>query len=207
VNAATVQPAAPVRRRRSRLRHAVTTARVAWSGSPGWRRIRTVTWWVTCALLVALALACWPQKYGGTTSVTIVAGQSMEPTYRSGDLLLTRERSYEVGDAVVYVVPHDQPGAGHRVVHRLVGGDGDTGWVTQGDNNAQADIWTPRDADVVGEVVVHVPKAGFLLVLLRSPLTWALAGAVTVGRLLWPSGDDREDGAPASADAAGARMV
>jgi len=163
-----------------------------------WRRLRTVGWWITCALVAALAVACWPQQYGGATSVTIVAGQSMEPTYHTGDLLLTRERSYERGDVVVYVVPEDQPGAGHRVVHRLVGGDGDSGWLTQGDNNPQPDVWTPRDADVVGEVVVHVPRAGRLLLLLRSPLVWALAGAVTVGRLLWPTDEDAETGPSSS---------
>jgi signal peptidase len=169
---------------------------VALRPSVWWRRIGTVASWTVGILATLLAVAVWPQEYGGTTSVTVVSGQSMEPTYHSGDLLLTRRHAYQVGEVVVYEVPADQPGAGHRVVHRIIGGDGRTGWRTQGDNNAAPDIWTPRDPDVVGCVVVHVPKLGLLLMQLRNPITWALVGGLVIGRMLWPSAPERDDAVP-----------
>jgi signal peptidase I len=168
-----------------------------------WRRLRTAAWWVTGVPAVLLAVAVWPQQYAGVTTVTVVSGQSMEPTYHSGDLLLTRRHAYGPGDVVVYEVPADQPGAGHRGVHRLVGGDGTTGWRTQGDNNDAPDVWTPRDPDIIGGVVLHVPKLGLLIMQLRSPLTWAAVGAVVIGRMLWPSAEEHDGapGAPAPPDA------
>ena len=163
------------------------------------RRLSGVCCWIAGMLIVGLAVAVWPQQYGGVTTVTVVSGQSMEPTYHSGDLLLTRRHTYQVGEVVVYEVPADQPGAGHRVVHRLIGGDGRTGWRTQGDNNSTPDIWTPRDSDVIGCVFLHVPKVGLLIMQLRNPLTWAVVGALVVGRILWPTVEDGDDAVSADA--------
>ena len=175
------------------VRHAHLAAPPRSRARTWWPLVRTGCWWAAGILSTALAVAVWPQQYGGVTTVTVVSGQSMEPIYHSGDLLLTRRGDYQPGDVVVYEVPRDQPGAGHRVVHRLISGDGDTGWRTQGDNNAATDVWTPRDADIVGGVVLHVPRLGYLTMQLRNPLTWAAAGAVVIGRMLWPSAEE-DDG-------------
>lgn len=153
-----------------------------------WRRpaVRRLRSWAGLAALVLAAVVLWPQQYGGVTAVTVVVGSSMEPTYSGGDLLLTRDVAPRLGDVAVYRVPGQDAGAGALVVHRVVGGDGAAGWVTQGDNNAAPDVWTPRDADVLGTVALHLPLAGHAVLLLRDPLLWAAAGGVHVGYLLWP---------------------
>ncbi|WP_368071134.1 hypothetical protein [Nitriliruptor sp.] len=68
----------------------------------------------------------------------------MEPTYRSGDLVVARPSpSYGVGDVVTYDAP---VGVTYRVIHRITEVTTD-GYVTQGDNRAQADGWiVPFDA-------------------------------------------------------------
>jgi signal peptidase I len=160
-------------------------------------RLRQLNWVGSWVLLVAAMALAWPIQLGGLTGYTIVAGSSMNPTYHTGDLLITRPQDhYRPGQIVVYKVPMGAPGAGYRVVHRLVGGaglEGGPGWVTKGDNNPSVDIWNPHDNDVHGVVVLTVAKAGFVLNQVRNPLLYAVVGALITGRLLWPT-PDPDDG-------------
>jgi len=161
-------------------------------------RLRQLSWAGSWVLLVAAMVLAWPIQLGGLTGYTIVAGNSMNPTYHTGDLLITRPQDhYHRGQIVVYSVPMGAPGAGYRVVHRLVGGaglGGGPGWVTKGDNNPSVDIWNPHDSDVNGVVVFTVVKAGFVLRQVRNPLLYAVLGALIIGWLLWPTPDRRDAG-------------
>lgn len=138
--------------------------------------------WVAVALVVAWLL--WPTSLGGRTTLTIVSGASMEPTYRTGDLVVARRGPVEVGDVVVYVPP-DVGGA--RVIHRVVGGDGTDGWVLQGDGNDFLDPWRPTEDDVLGRAVLHVPGVGRVAAIALSPLTWLSLLLVAAALLLWPA--------------------
>lgn len=161
-------------------------------------------------LVVAGALlVSWPTSLGGQVSYVQVSGQSMYPTYRSGDLVVTRSQSsYDVGDAIVYRVPKGDVGAGAQVVHRIVGGDENRGLVMQGDNNDFHDQWKPRRTDVVGEVVLHVPSAGKWLGFVLRPVNLGiLCGTLTMVSMLWPRGKRQRartaaDVGPAAAPAA-----
>ena len=115
--------------------------------------------------------------------MTIVSGQSMEPTYYTGDLVVSRCGDYEVGDVVVYNPP-DVGGA--RVIHRIIGGDAQ-GWVIQGDNNDFIDPWEPADERVLGKAVLHVPKAGFIGSVLINPMTWLSLFLIAGALLVWPT--------------------
>src|SRR5690554_4391391 len=115
------------------------------------RRARSLAGW---AAVLAAALVVgwfWPTSLGGCTTVVVVSGGSMEPTYAPGDLLLARCGDVAVGDVVVYEPP-TVPGA--RVVHRVVGGDA-SGWELQGDANDWLDPWQPGQEHVLGRVVAR----------------------------------------------------
>ena len=106
-----------------------------------------------------------PAKY------VIVAGHSMEPALRTGDLaFVVRHRSYRRGDVIAYHVPAGEPGAGAIVIHRVIGGSADAGYVTQGDNRNSRDIWRPKPDDVIGSMALQVPLAGHLPTFLGTPL-------------------------------------
>lgn len=141
--------------------------------------------------LVAGVIVLWPATWGGVNGLTVVQGQSMEPTYATGDIVVThREADYEVGDVVSYVVPQGQPGAGGRVIHRIATADGAgsaTRFTTQGDNNATADVWTITARDITGKAIAHVPGVGALFGGRTLPIVLGAAGAVVVMTLLWPS--------------------
>lgn len=155
---------------------------------------RTVLAWL---LLAVAVVVLWPAPWGGTLGLTIVSGHSMEPTYHTGDLVLTvRQPGYAVGEVVSYVVPDGQPGAGGRVIHRIVEADGGT-VTTRGDNNAAADPWTFTPSDITGRAVLQLPGVG----LLWSPAVFPFLIAIVIGALvtmlLWPSRPDPAD-APAT---------
>lgn len=140
----------------------------------------------------------WPSSLGGCTTLTIVSGHSMEPTYYTGDLVVSRCGEYGVGDVVVY----NPPKVGNaRVIHRIIGGTSD-GWIIQGDNNSFVDPWKPSDERIFGKAVLHLPKVGLVGSVLVSPMTWVSLLLVAGALIIWPSRE--KDGAAASRDDAGA---
>ena len=164
---------------------------------PGARRLPGVAANLGLALFLAVAVwALWPSSLGGCTTLTIVSGHSMDPTYATGDLVVARCGEPAVGDVVVY-----QPATenGGRVIHRIIGGDGETGWRMQGDNNDFTDPWMPTADEVLGVARLHLPGVGVVASILLMPLTWVSLLVVAAGILLWPSraADDKDADADA----------
>jgi signal peptidase I len=134
------------------------------------------------ALLVAVGTA-WiifaPLQFGGQASYVVVNGNSMEPLYHKGDLVIVQSAAaYQVGEIVTY--RHPQIGS---VIHRIIGRDGER-YVMKGDHNTWTDSYKPGRGDVLGKAWIYLPSAGALLMQLRTPLAMALiaglAGAVVL---------------------------
>ncbi|HEY3546843.1 MAG TPA: S26 family signal peptidase, partial [Propionicimonas sp.] len=147
--------------------------------------------WVLGAVLLGYLI--WPSSLGGCTTLTIVSGHSMEPTYYTGDLVVARCGPVEKGDVIVY---HPTDVGGARVIHRIVGGDATHGWVVQGDNNTFLDPWTPTQKDILGSAKLHLAGVGKFASILLSPLTWISMLVVALAIVIWP-GRPEPDAAPA----------
>jgi signal peptidase len=155
--------------------------------------LRALTW-------TAIALSAWflwPVRFGGDTSIVVVQGKSMIPTYYTGDLVVARRQDhYAIGEIVVFKVA--RPGSDHRaalVVHRLINVGPDGRITTRGDNRAAPDAFNLTTADIVGRAVTRVRYGGLLLFLLsRWWMLAILSGLITVA-YLWP-----QVPAPASAN-------
>jgi signal peptidase len=133
------------------------------------------------AITIIIVAVLWPARFGGNLGVTVVSGQSMEPTYVTGDLVITwRSSDYAIGDIVVYSPPNSDFGR-LRVVHRIIDQYPDGRFTLQGDNNPSPDPWFPTSDDIEGRAVLHIPSAGNILVTLLSPLFLALIAAVLIG--------------------------
>ena len=129
----------------------------------------------------------WPARFGGDATFVVVHGHSMDGTFRSGDLVLTREEArYHVGEIAAYRVPKGQPGAGQGVIHRIVATEGDH-YVFKGDNRATADQWRPKASDIMGRLILRIPMPGEMFWAL-VPWAWCVAIGVIVTWMFWPQG-------------------
>ena len=131
----------------------------------------------TVVVIVAAWLALGPRQLGGPVSYVVVEGSSMEPLLHAGDIAAVREQHrYGPGDVVAF--------ESHQlrtvVLHRIVEVD-DGVLITKGDNNDWLDPEQPVEADVLGTLEWHVPRAGRILLALKEPRNAALAvGVLTV---------------------------
>jgi signal peptidase I len=142
------------------------------------------------AVVAALLWFCLPQALGGRAGWVLVSGTSMLPRLHTGDLVLVEHRaSYHVGEVVAYRVPKGQVGAGHVVIHRIVGGNSRTGWKMKGDNRTAPDLWYPTNHDVIGSKVLRIPDAWVVLRVLHMPVLLGLFAAFGAFFLIALGGD------------------
>lgn len=139
-------------------------------------------------------LAIAPTQLGGSVTYVIVDGNSMEPRFRFGDLVLVRtESAYGEGDAVVY----RNAEMGRYVFHRIVGAELDR-FILKGDHNEWLDSYRPVQDEIVGKLWVHIPKLGKVIERVRLPinmaLTVALLGGVLMSGMIVKPGKNRGKG-------------
>lgn len=145
------------------------------------RAAGVLSWVLVLALVVVWAVELRPQVLGGPTAIVVVAGTSMQPKLKTGDLVVVHRRdAYRVGDVIAYRVPKGNTGAGSVVIHRIVGGSGEQGFVLRGDNRKTDDMWRPKHGDVVGSQWVALPTHGRVLRIIASPFGFATLAAVFV---------------------------
>lgn len=160
----------------------------------------------TAKLVVLCGLAAvglWfglPQTLGGRADWVLVSGTSMLPRFHTGDLVLVERRSsYHVGEVVAYRIRKGEIGAGHVVIHRIIGGNGRTGWTLQGDNRTAPDLWHPTNRDVLGAKTLRIPDAWFVLRVFHMPVLLALFAGF--GAFIWIAfGDGGEPEADGEGD-------
>ena len=133
----------------------------------------------------ATAAAWWflaPPVIGGSTSLAIVNGSSMFPTFERNDLVFIRPSStYRVGDVVAY---HST--LIHRVVlHRVVAVHGGR-YTFKGDNNTFLDPEQPTRSAFIGKRWFSVPAVGRIAALLHTP--WIAAALAALLVLAWGLG-------------------
>ena len=134
------------------------------------------------AIVVSWFFLLRPAFLDGPASYVIVSGISMEPTMYTGDLALAlKQGSYTVGDVVAFRVEEGEtrgyrvPEGGGIVIHRIIGGDAQSGYLMQGDNNSWVDPWQPAQDKVVGRAVFFIPRLGAVFSYLQDPLRLSLA--------------------------------
>ncbi|MEV6299315.1 signal peptidase I [Actinoplanes sp. NPDC051861] len=128
------------------------------------------------AILVMAAIGAWAVNTG-RLSYVVTQGKSMQPVYYAGDLvLITKPDMYQQGDIAAY------HGAGGQmeVLHRIIGGNAETGFVFQGDNNKDADPDKVAVDQLIGRAALHIPKVGTVLQPVLSPTGLGMIGFLFV---------------------------
>jgi signal peptidase len=125
------------------------------------------------ALVLGLGLLVigLPAAVGGMP-LTVLSG-SMEPAYSPGDLVVVKPTPAEeirVGQVMTYQLRSGDPTrVTHRVISRSVGSDGETVFLTQGDNNDAPDETPVRAVQVVGTVWYTIPWLGWVNQVITGP--------------------------------------
>jgi signal peptidase I len=174
------------------------------------RSARHVVARLALVVLVVLA-ALWvvflrPTALGGRTAYVVVSGPSMEPTLRDDDLVVVRERSsYAIGDVIAFRVPDIGPEG--EVIHRIVGGSAEEGFVTRGDNREVDDNWRVYPEDILGRRLARIPRVGAVLDWLAEPMVLGLMVGAALATLYWAFRLHRERERRATAPASAAPVA
>lgn len=126
-------------------------------------------------MMIAVWIAFAPTQVGGMASYIIVIGQSMEPKFHKGDLVIVhKEPRYEVGDVIVYQNKILKSFVFHRIISQQLGH-----YTLKGDNNSWVDTYKPSHKEAIGKLWLHIPRGGTAIQKIRSPFLMALiAGAL-----------------------------
>lgn len=136
------------------------------------------------ALFIVCIVIFWylfaPTKLGGNSSYVIVDGNSMEPKFHTGDLvILAKANSYQVGDVVSYM----DPMVNAHIIHRIIGVEDDH-FIMKGDNNNWIDLTHPMTSDVLGKKFIYLPKFGNYIKWLRVPGNMSLVVGLFGGGII-----------------------
>ena len=131
-----------------------------------WILIYTV--FVICIALVWIFLA--PRQVGGNVFYVIVYGNSMEPLFKLGDLVLLRPSiNYKVNDTIAYF----NPNLNNYIFHRIIDVDANR-YILKGDNNAWIDAYQPQYNEILGKLWLRIPYLGKVFQVLRNPVIISL---------------------------------
>ena len=105
----------------------------------------------------------------------VVLSGSMLPTIQVKDVVVTKkipEEELKVGDIITFISP-DQRFGGISVTHRIIEKlydetEGIYTYRTQGDNNNIADAVPVPNSNILGKVILKIPKLGFIQEILAS---------------------------------------
>jgi signal peptidase I len=144
--------------------------------------LRAATSWVLVGFLVALLLLVSGGQWHRYQFMTVLSG-SMVPTLEVGDLVIAQvvtPDQLEAGALATFREPENGRLITHRVQSVIWHGDlADV--VTRGDANEVGENWSVSANDRVGEVVLRVPRAGYVVGVLATPAgQLGLAGLAVV---------------------------
>lgn len=119
--------------------------------------------WGAIAVLAAMALYVLTSNYqvfGGYRSFLIQSG-SMEPAIMTGDIIVTKsQNSYILNDVTAF---HSENRiVTHRIIEKKEKEDGIV-FSTKGDANRSQDFDTITPPQIIGKVVLVIPKLGYLV--------------------------------------------
>ncbi|AHL23508.1 signal peptidase I [Thermococcus nautili] len=118
----------------------------------------------------------------------VILTDSMKPHINPGDLVVTRPVSpseLHVGDVILYEIHLGN--ATYRITHRIVAikrdDSGRIYFVTKGDNRKYTDPWRVYPDQVIGKVILVIPKVG--MVWYYTPLIVLLIFLFIIGSLAY----------------------
>lgn len=110
----------------------------------------------------------------GFSALTILSN-SMQPEFSEGDVIFIKQT--EASDLVKDDIITFGTPEGNRVTHRITETntqENHLSFTTKGDNNNVIDAEPVQEGQVIGKVLFHIPKLGFLSRFLSEPIGFGL---------------------------------
>lgn len=140
--------------------------------------VSLITWSISLLVLWQTLLPPYPVR------LFVIGSDSMFPALKKGDVILTKAvDQYQIGDMVAYQISNTSTIVTHRVVAIQ---QNKSIYQTKGDNNQIKDPFAVSQSQVVGKVILTVPKVGWLTLtgqLIFTQLKLSLASYVTQVRV------------------------
>lgn len=124
--------------------------------------VTTVFGYVLAAVLVTFSVL----SATGYVKARVVLTGSMQPSINPGDIVLTAPVTRiepKIDDVAAYQARRFDGAPIGVFTHRIIDGDGQSGWILKGDNNPSPDIQKPTNSDILGVVIFVIPWLGNLL--------------------------------------------
>ena len=123
-----------------------------------------------CIAVIIVLLIASAFPIPGNYKVMIVQSGSMEPTIKTGAVVVVKPRvEYKVGDIVTF----NQEGSSKKTVtHRIVEmreKDGAVAFVTKGDANNGIDQREIKKQEILGKMLFDVPYVGYAIAAAKTP--------------------------------------
>ena len=96
----------------------------------------------------------------------LVQSGSMEPSIMTGDIVVVKQEQMYLNNQVVTFTDSSKRVVTHRIIEKKKDGS----FVTKGDANRSEDRETIKMNNIIGSVVLTIPKLGFLVAFLKTSL-------------------------------------
>jgi signal peptidase len=102
----------------------------------------------------------------GLADARVVLTGSMAPAIKPGDVVVAvspQRKAPKIGDVVVYTGRRFDGTKVADFSHRIIAGDGKSGFTVKGDHNSTPDVQKPTIKDISGVVLFTIPFVGRIL--------------------------------------------
>jgi signal peptidase I len=117
-------------------------------------------------ILVTASLAVMGALASHLVDARVVLTGSMAPAIKPGDVVVAvspQRKAPKIGDVVVYTGRRFDGTKVADFSHRIIAGDGKSGFTVKGDHNSTPDVQKPTIKDISGVVLFTIPFVGRIL--------------------------------------------
>lgn len=123
----------------------------------------------------------------------IILSRTMEKEIKKGDLVIVKEtdiKNLKKDDIIAYR-NKDNSVIIHRI-YEVIEKEGTKEVITKGDKNIATDIGTVSQYNFEGKFVIKLDRLGYLLLILKEPITLAILVTITIViGIIWISNDSK----------------
>ena len=133
--------------------------------------LNIVTWLFLIGVIIiaVITIGSNTSLLGGYKTYLVQSG-SMEPTIMTGDLIVAHKNQRYAERDVITFIGEENRIVTHRI-YKITGSGEYTTYLTKGDANRSEDEGTITPDDVLGKVVLVIPKLGYFVVFAKNILT------------------------------------